>query len=103
MLLRQGKVVEVVEDGLILAAFEGATYCNADHRMKACDRLRLYTDGILKAASAQGEFFGSDALSVLVQQTAELPLTAAVDWIVAAVQEWPASQEDDLNSSGLRL
>jgi sigma-B regulation protein RsbU (phosphoserine phosphatase) len=45
---------------------------------------------------AKGDFFGQDALSAVLRQTAELAPSAASDRIIAAVQQWSASQDDDL-------
>jgi phosphoserine phosphatase RsbU/P len=96
LLLRDGKVREVSENGLILAAFEAATYENASQRLESGDRLLLYTDGIVEAASRTGEFFGPEALSTLFRQTSEITPADAADRIISAVQEWAASQDDDL-------
>jgi sigma-B regulation protein RsbU (phosphoserine phosphatase) len=96
LLLRNGKVAEIVENGLILAAFDFATYTNVTHPLQPGDRLLLYTDGIIEAANAKGDPFGQDALSSLLLQTAELPPSASSDQIISAVQQWSASQDDDL-------
>jgi phosphoserine phosphatase RsbU/P len=96
LLLRNGKVLEVAENGLILAAFDFATYANATHPLEPRDRLLLYTDGLLEAANARGDFFGQEALSTLLRQTAELPPAAASDQIISSVQQWSATQDDDL-------
>jgi sigma-B regulation protein RsbU (phosphoserine phosphatase) len=66
LLLRDGQVTDVAENGLMLAAFDFATYSTATHRLESGDRLLLYTDGIVEAASAAGEFFGQEALSALL-------------------------------------
>jgi phosphoserine phosphatase RsbU/P len=58
--------------------------------------LLLYTDGIIEAASARGEFFGQEALRALLQQTAGIPPTDAVDQIISEVQQWAVTQDDDL-------
>ena len=71
LLLRDGAVQEVLENGLMLAAFDFATYSTAAHRLEPGDRLLLYTDGILEASTANGEFFGQEALSALMRETAE--------------------------------
>jgi phosphoserine phosphatase RsbU/P len=96
LLLRNGEVLEIVENGLILAAFDFATYTNASHRLEPGDRFLLYTDGVIEAANTHGIFFGGDALSALLRQTAELTPSAASDQILSSVRQWSASQDDDL-------
>jgi sigma-B regulation protein RsbU (phosphoserine phosphatase) len=96
LLLRHGKVHEIAENGLMLAAFDFATYTNATHPLEPGDRLLLYTDGLIEAVNAKGDFFGQDALSALLRQTAELQPPAASDQIISVVQQWSASQDDDL-------
>jgi sigma-B regulation protein RsbU (phosphoserine phosphatase) len=96
LLLRDGQVTDVAENGLMLAAFDFATYSTATHRLESGDRLLLYTDGIVEAASAAGEFFGQEALSVLLRQTSGIAPADAVDRIISAVQQWAVSQDDDL-------
>jgi len=96
LLLRKGEVTEIVENGLILAAFDYATYTNATQPLQPGDRFLFYTDGVIEAANASGDFFGKDALSALLQQTSQLPPSRASDEMVSALQRWSASQEDDL-------
>jgi len=96
LLLRRGEVMEIVENGLILAAFDYAMYAETTRPLERGDRFLLYTDGIIEAANSRGDAFGQDALSALLQQTAALMPAAAADEIVSAVQRWSALQEDDL-------
>jgi sigma-B regulation protein RsbU (phosphoserine phosphatase) len=96
LLLRNGNVIAVAENGLMLAAFDFATYSTAAHNLEPGDRLLLYTDGIIEAASSSGEFFGEESLRKLLRQTAGIDAGQAADRIVAAVQQWSASQDDDL-------
>jgi len=96
LLLRRGRVLEIIENGLILAAFDFATFANSVHPLEPGDRLLLYTGGLVEGANTKGDFFGQDALSVMLRQTAELAPSAASDRIIAAVQQWSASQDDDL-------
>jgi sigma-B regulation protein RsbU (phosphoserine phosphatase) len=58
LLLRQGSVREIEENGLMLAAFDFAKYSNAARGLEPGNRLLLYTDGILEATDASGKFFG---------------------------------------------
>lgn len=94
--LRGGEVLAIVENGLILAAFDHATYSNAAHRLEPGDRLLLYTDGVVEAASASGEFFGEEALGALMRQTVGMAASEAADRIISEVRKWAASQDDDL-------
>jgi sigma-B regulation protein RsbU (phosphoserine phosphatase) len=96
LLLRHGNVIEVEENGLMLAAFEFACYSNATHRLEPGDRLLLYTDGIVEASNASGEMFGRDALSDTLKMTAALSPSAAADSIISSVTKWSAKQDDDL-------
>jgi sigma-B regulation protein RsbU (phosphoserine phosphatase) len=96
LLLRQGNVQEVQENGLMLAAFDFARYSNAAHRLEQGDRLLLYTDGIVEATDASGKFFGQDGLSDLLRATSRLPPSDAADRIIASVEAWSVSQDDDL-------
>jgi sigma-B regulation protein RsbU (phosphoserine phosphatase) len=96
LLLRSGAVVEVQENGLILAAFDFSTYANATHALNAGDRLLLYTDGLVEAANAAGEFFGREGLSEALRNTRGASPSEAADRILSSVQRWSATQDDDI-------
>lgn len=96
LLLRDGAVVEVEENGLMLAVFDFATYSNARLRLEEGDRVLLYTDGIVEAVNAAGEFFGREALSEGLRKAAGHSPAEAADFILSLVQKWSAIQEDDL-------
>jgi len=96
LLLRNGTVLELQDNGLMLAAFDFATYSNATHRLEEGDRLLLYTDGIVEASNAAGEFFGREALGEALRKTAGSSPAEAADLILASVQEWSSTQDDDL-------
>jgi sigma-B regulation protein RsbU (phosphoserine phosphatase) len=96
LLMRGDEIHQVEENGLMLAAFDFATYSNRTHRLERGDRLLLYTDGVLEAANESGDFFGMDALSEVFRNTAGRPVSDAADLIVAKVQNWCKVQEDDL-------
>jgi phosphoserine phosphatase RsbU/P len=96
MLLRAGKVVELTENGLMLAAFSFATYETAVFPLEPGDRLVLYTDGILEATNAQGEEFGSNRLCALLTDTARLRAEEAADRVISSLNTWSKSQNDDL-------
>jgi len=96
LLLRGGSVIELAENGLMLAAFSFATYSTAEYPLESGDRLVLYTDGILEAANAAGEEFGPHRLSAILQDGGRLSAEAAADHIISSLQTWSKSQNDDL-------
>lgn len=96
LLLRNGEVTEIAENGLMLAAFDFATYATLSHLLEPGDRLLLYTDGILEAANTREEEFGNARLSALLHDTAALPPTQTADRIITTIQAWSATQNDDL-------
>jgi len=96
LLLRAGEVVEIAENGLMLAAFSFATYVTAVHPLEPGDRLVLYTDGLLEAANATGEEFGPHRLGSLLKNTASLNTEQAADHIISSLKTWSKSQNDDL-------
>jgi sigma-B regulation protein RsbU (phosphoserine phosphatase) len=96
LLLRDGIVTEIVENGLPLAVLTDITYSDQTLALEAGDRLLLYTDGIVEARNEKGELFGEERLSAALNGTAGLTSDAAADRLIAAAQEWAKSQDDDL-------
>jgi sigma-B regulation protein RsbU (phosphoserine phosphatase) len=96
LLLRRGEITKVEENGLMLAAFDFATYATATHRLEQGDRLLLYTDGVVEAANSAGDFFGLETLSQVFRDTSGVSPSEAIDRIVSKLQSWAHAQEDDL-------
>jgi sigma-B regulation protein RsbU (phosphoserine phosphatase) len=96
LLLRNGKVSEVAENGLLLAVSDLEAYSEKTLPLQPGDRLLLYTDGLIEARNAKGELFGEDALSAALSTTADLMPDEAADRLIAAAQNWAKSQDDDL-------
>jgi len=96
LLLRDGSVIEIAENGMLLAAVDSAPYDNTTLPLEPGDRLLLYTDGLLEARNAEGRLFGEAALSAEFKSTAHLEPALAVDRLIEAVQHWSRSQDDDL-------
>jgi len=80
----------------MLAAFDFATYSNATHRLEQGDRLLLYTDGIVEAVNAVGDFFGLGGLCEVFRKTEGASPSEAADLIVSTVQAGSNAQVDDL-------
>jgi phosphoserine phosphatase RsbU/P len=96
LLMRAGEIHQVEENGLMLAAFDFATYSNRTHHLQRGDRLLLYTDGVVEAANARGDFFGIEALCQVLRMTTGQTVSDAADLIISNVQQWSKLQEDDL-------
>jgi sigma-B regulation protein RsbU (phosphoserine phosphatase) len=96
LMLRNGVVTEVAENGLLLAASEDAAYSDKTLPIEPGDRLLLYTDGLVEARDGEGEIFGEESLTTALRSTAALGPDQAADRIVAAVSQWAKSQDDDL-------
>lgn len=96
LVVREGCVTEIAENGLMLAAFNFSTYETLNHPIRPGDRFVLYTDGIVEAEDAKQIEFGKDRLCALVRDTANLPCADAADRIISSIQQWSPEQNDDL-------
>jgi len=96
LLVRNGGVTRIQENGLMLAAFNFASYSTAVYKLEAGDRIAMYTDGILEASNAEGHFFGLDTLCDLLAQTRQLSPARTADTIISSVRHWSGTQDDDL-------
>jgi sigma-B regulation protein RsbU (phosphoserine phosphatase) len=96
LLVRNGDVREIEENGLILAVFGSASYSTAVHKLEEGDRIVMYTDGILEASNAAGEFFGEGRLYDLLTKTRGMSPAIAADSNISSVQQWSGQQDDDL-------
>jgi sigma-B regulation protein RsbU (phosphoserine phosphatase) len=96
LLVRNGGVTQIQENGLMLAAFNFASYSTAVYKLEAGDRIVMYTDGILEASNAEGRFFGLHTLCELLTQTRQLSPARAADTIMSSVRRWSRTQDDDL-------
>lgn len=94
--LRNGHVEEIEENGLMLAAFDSASYEQRSLTIQSGDRFLLYTDGVVEAANSRGEFFGEPRLKQMLQLCAAFAADAAADAITAAVRAWSPRQDDDI-------
>jgi len=79
LLVRNECVTRIEENGLMLGAFGVASYSTAVHKLEAGDRIVMYTDGILEASNAAGDFFGHDGLCNLLAETRGLSPAMTAD------------------------
>jgi hypothetical protein len=62
LLVRDGKLAKTLDAGLVPAYGIGVTATTATEQLQPGDRIVLYTDGIVEARTADGEFFGIERL-----------------------------------------
>jgi sigma-B regulation protein RsbU (phosphoserine phosphatase) len=96
LLLRGGEVTCVIENGLMLAAFDSSDYTTTVRPLMPGDRFLLYTDGIVEAADRRQEEFGEERLCALLRKSGGLAHAEAADLILSAVQQWATAQDDDM-------
>ena len=78
----------VVENGLILEAFQGNEYTTRIMPLESGDRCLLYTDGLTEAPNAAGEEFGVERLLEFLRDNAALTPEKFCDVLLARVDTW---------------
>jgi len=96
LLLRQGKVTEITENGLLLAASDAAEYSDIALPLEIGDRLLMYTDGLIEARNAEGKMIGEDSLMDTLRKTRGMTPGETADRLIASTQSWAKAQDDDL-------
>ena len=96
LLLRDGAVTEIAENGILLAAVAGANYESKSLPLESGDRLLLYTDGLVEARNAEGKLFGDQSLARELKASARMTPSETADHLIGAVQRWSKAQDDDL-------
>jgi phosphoserine phosphatase RsbU/P len=96
LLLRQGQVSAIEENGLLMGVFSSAAYSSTKRALAKGDRLLLYTDGVFEAANGSEEEFGQERLSKLLASSAAMTVEELADRILSTVQQWAPAQMDDL-------
>ena len=89
LLLRDGEVISIEENGLVMALMPSAIYTSRSIGLHPGDRILLYTDGILEPIDASEEEFGPERLIRLVKESAMQSPDEAADLILGAVTAWP--------------
>ncbi len=86
-------------EGLIIGVFKDFPYQQSEVMLEPGDCLLLYTDGVIEAENAEGEFFGEDRLGELLSTSSELAPQALIDHIFEQVRLFAGqhSFQDDVS------
>ena len=83
------------QGGLVLGPFRKTRYANSRVEFEPGDRLLLYTDGIIEAASPAEELYGERSFEQFMK-TSDLGAGNFVDELIRDVHRWSPVQADDL-------
>jgi phosphoserine phosphatase RsbU/P len=86
---------ELEENGLPLGLMEVADYQQLEQPLRAGDRFLLYTDGLVDATNAAGDFFSVERVKATVAANAGLPAESVADLIVETTRGWAGGTADD--------
>ena len=92
--------------GLVVGMMEPVRYEEGCVRLEPGDRLIIYSDGVTEAARADGEMFGEERLTALVESLpAGLAARALVERVLGGVQAFLGEAEagDDITVMALRV
>jgi len=90
---------------LVLAGMDDTRYHARRMELKPGDMLFLYTDGIVEAENAKGEFYGKERLKAFLNANSGIPLRTLIDRFrddIAAFANG-AEQSDDITMLALRI
>jgi sigma-B regulation protein RsbU (phosphoserine phosphatase) len=88
---------ELEENGLPLGLMDVAHYQQLEQPLQAGDRFLLYTDGLVDATNAAGEFFSVERVKAAVAASAALSTESLADLILEKTRAWAdGTAADDL-------
>ncbi len=93
-----GRCETVEVQGTWVGATEDVSSFNVEvtHQLEPGDLLVLHSDGLTEARNAKGEFFGIERLCAAVEAARGGTVEALRDQVLAKVDEWTATQDDDI-------
>jgi sigma-B regulation protein RsbU (phosphoserine phosphatase) len=97
------KIYEFQQTGVLLGQFPDAQYTSLQHHLEPGDRIVLYTDGIIEATNASGEFFGSDRLKSFIEAHEQLQADEFVDVFWEHLSNWSGKRFEEVADDDLTL
>jgi phosphoserine phosphatase RsbU/P len=96
-----GNASELLENGLLLGFFPGATYSSVEVPMALGDKAVLFTDGVVETKSPSGQEFEIDLFKVFLESNHELAAESFADSMLDELSSWSKNpqgqgQHDDI-------
>ncbi|HXB53710.1 MAG TPA: PP2C family protein-serine/threonine phosphatase [Vicinamibacteria bacterium] len=93
----ESRIHELEENGLPLGLMDVAHYHQLEQPLRTGDRFLLYTDGLVDATNAAGEFFSVERVKAAVASSAALSAESAADLLLEQARAWALGNvADDL-------
>jgi sigma-B regulation protein RsbU (phosphoserine phosphatase) len=93
----ESRTQELEENGLPLGLMEVAHYQQLEQPLREGDRFLLYTDGLVDATNAAGEFFSVERVKAAVAAGVALSTESVADLLLEKIRAWAVgSVADDL-------
>ena len=96
---REGRLERIESNGLLFGVIPDPEFPVRELAIRSGERLLLYTDGLIEAQNASGEFFGDWKLEEIVSNNQSRPPSELSDHLLSELGCWqPASlaQQDDI-------
>jgi len=86
---------ELEENGLPFGLMDLADYAQLEQPLQLGDRFLLYTDGLVDATNAAGEFFSVERVKAAVSTSAGLSADDVAELILEKTRAWADGTADD--------
>jgi sigma-B regulation protein RsbU (phosphoserine phosphatase) len=97
------RVEELTANGLLLGVRPNETYASIAFGLEPQDRMVLYTDGIIEAASPSGELFGEGRLKHCMLAHRHSSCDQLADSILEEVSKWSAAGRQPVQSDDITV
>jgi sigma-B regulation protein RsbU (phosphoserine phosphatase) len=81
--------------GPILGILDVEAYSQKEEQLEVGDRLVLYTDGVTEATCPEGNFFGAEGLTRLLERHGEEPVNRLAELIVREICDYQGAHHHD--------
>jgi hypothetical protein len=97
------KIYEYRKNGVVLGQLEDAQYNNVQFNLTSGDRCILYTDGIIEATNATGDFFGWKRFKKFITDHGDLSVGNFADRLIQHISDWSGKHVDEALDDDITL